>query len=108
DSLRGRLPVYMVPAALVQLPQLPTNANGKVDRGALPRPLAASSNQIEVLGPRNELEEQIAKVWREVLRVERVGIREGFFDVGGHSLLLVDLHGKLQEELGRPVSILEM
>ncbi|WP_443678497.1 AMP-binding enzyme, partial [Plantactinospora endophytica] len=82
----ARLPEYMVPAVFVSLDALPLNANGKVDRRALPDPDTAALDAGPVfVGPRTEVEERIASVWREVLGLERVGVTESFFDLGGHS-----------------------
>jgi amino acid adenylation domain-containing protein len=100
--LRERLPEPMVPAAFVVLAALPLTANGKVDRKALPAPAeAAGELQASHLPPRTDLEERIARVWCEVLGVERVGVHDGFFDLGGHSLLLLRVVSRLREVLGR-------
>ncbi|MGI5152392.1 amino acid adenylation domain-containing protein [Plantactinospora sp. CA-294935] len=92
-----RLPEYMVPAGFVSLDALPLNANGKVDRRALPDPDAAAVDAGPVfVGPRTGVEERIAGVWREVLGLDRVGVTESFFDLGGHSIRAVALVGKLR------------
>ncbi len=104
-----RLPAYMVPAAFVVLERLPLLPNGKLDRRALPAPDAARPELAErFVAPRGELERTVATAWQEVLGVERVGIRDNFFDLGGHSLLLVSLHEKLAERLGRELSIVDL
>jgi len=101
-GLRERLPEYMVPAAFVMLPALPLNPNGKVDRKALPAPAdVLGEPQASYVPPRTDLEERIARVWREVLGVERVGVEDSFFDLGGHSLLLIRVMSRLREVLGR-------
>jgi amino acid adenylation domain-containing protein/non-ribosomal peptide synthase protein (TIGR01720 family) len=108
SHLRGELPEYMVPSAFVVLVSLPLNANGKVDRQALPEP---GRDEGEVSGrvrPRTELEGAIAGVWREALGVEEVGVEENFFDLGGHSLLLARVQHRLREVLPREVSIVEL
>jgi len=106
---RERLPAYMVPSAFVVLPRLPLLASGKLDRAALPAPEAARPDLAErFVAPENELEQTVAAAWQEVLGVERVGIRDNFFDLGGHSLLLVSLHEKLEARLSRKLSIVDL
>ncbi|NYS79518.1 MULTISPECIES: non-ribosomal peptide synthetase [Halomonadaceae] len=85
EALGQKLPDYMVPGAVVTLDALPLNANGKVDRKALPEPDLASGLQYEP--PQGEVEEALAAIWSEVLGVERVGRHDNFFELGGHSLL---------------------
>jgi amino acid adenylation domain-containing protein len=108
QALRDRLPAYMVPSAFVLLPRLPITPNGKIDRRALPPPVEEAAEARDLAAPESAVEERIAAVWREVLGVEKVGVTDNFFDVGGHSLLLVRLHSRLQEELGREISLLEL
>jgi amino acid adenylation domain-containing protein len=96
----SRLPQYMQPSAYVILDALPLSPNGKVDRRALPAPDGRRHLEEPAAAPRNELEEQIAAVWREVLRVPDLGIYDNFFDLGGHSLLATQLTTRLQRALG--------
>ncbi|RZL03450.1 MAG: amino acid adenylation domain-containing protein, partial [Rubrivivax sp.] len=84
EALARRLPGYMVPGAVVVLDRLPLNANGKVDRRALPDP--GSIADVHHEPPRGEAEEAMARIWSEVLGIERIGRRDNFFDLGGHSL----------------------
>jgi acyl carrier protein len=109
EYLKQRLPDYMLPAAFVQMTALPLTHNGKVDRRALPDPESVRPELKEVyIAPRNELERTIAAIWREMLRLEKVGIHDNFFDLGGHSLLMVQTHGKLQQALGREIAVIQM
>ena len=90
------LPPYMVPTAFVALDQLPLNANGKVHRAALaalPPPGAAPR---EIVSPGTALERQIAEVWCTVLELDRAGVHDSFFDVGGHSIRTLSLVGALR------------
>ena len=107
--LREKLPEYMIPSSFVQLSALPLTSNGKVDQRALPSPdglaLEAAASYSP---PETEIEQLLARVWEEVLRVERVGIFDNFFDLGGHSLLLVQVQSKLQDALDREVSLMEL
>ncbi|MCY1078719.1 non-ribosomal peptide synthetase [Archangium lansingense] len=99
DVLRRQLPEYMVPSAFVTLPELPLSSSGKVDRKALPAPDGArSSTGTPYVAPRDEVEQQIAELWAELLRVERVGIHDSFFDLGGHSLLATRLVARLRAD----------
>jgi amino acid adenylation domain-containing protein len=103
--LRDGLPEYMVPATYVRLDALPRTPNGKVDRNALPAPEGARPDlERGFLAPRNPLEERLAKIWQTVLGVERVGARDNFFDLGGHSLLLMPVISELKTELGIKLS----
>jgi amino acid adenylation domain-containing protein/FkbM family methyltransferase len=86
--LRERLPDHMVPAVFVALDRFPLTPNGKIDRRALPAPQDGRGNATETfVPPRTALEEAIAGIWREVLRLDRVGVYDDFFELGGHSLL---------------------
>ncbi|MFC8667605.1 amino acid adenylation domain-containing protein, partial [Streptomyces sp. NPDC057199] len=103
DTLRAylaaRLPEYMIPATLTALDALPLNANGKVDRKALPTPDRDSGAvDDEVVAPRTDAEERIASVWRRVLERDTVGVEDDFFEVGGHSIRAVALVGALRAE----------
>jgi amino acid adenylation domain-containing protein len=102
------LPEYMVPWAFVELPALPVTANGKLDREALPAPRAAGGDQVAYVAPRNDLERAIGEVWREVLGLERVGVRESFFEAGGSSLLIARLQSRLRQAIGRDIPFVEL
>jgi len=109
DSLRERLPEYMVPPAWVELARLPLTPNGKLDRRALPEPEAARPGlAASYVAPRNEVEAAIAEIWREVLQLEQVGVHEKFFHLGGHSLLLVRVHARLRERFGQELSMMDL
>ncbi|MFY0566790.1 MupA/Atu3671 family FMN-dependent luciferase-like monooxygenase [Archangium lansingense] len=97
--LLKHLPEHMVPSLFVALERLPLTPNGKVDRKALPAPSEARRDTATTyVAPRGQLEEHIAAVWREVLRLERVGIHDSFFDLGGHSLQMVQVHHWLKAD----------
>ncbi|RKG80214.1 amino acid adenylation domain-containing protein, partial [Corallococcus sp. CA049B] len=97
--LRQRLPEYMVPASLLVLEALPLNANGKVDRKALPEP-GDAPRAASFVAPRTATEAQLAALFAEVLRVERVGIHDDFFALGGHSLLATQLVSRVRATFG--------
>jgi len=110
SHLRNRLPDFMTPATLVIAQELPRTTNGKIDRRRLPKPESFERGPEKVyVAPRTEIEALIVKIWQEVLRVERVGTHDNFFsDLGGHSLLMIQVATKVQETLNRKVSIVEM
>ena len=107
QALKGKLPAYMIPSVIVLLPTLPLSGNGKVDREALPEietlNLEDGTGQHET--PRSTTEEQLAKIWVEVLQVTRVGIHSNFFDLGGHSLLATMMATRMQNTFGVNVPV---
>lgn len=106
EFLSSKLPAFMVPSAYVPLAQLPLNANGKVERSALPAPPAASEES--GFQPSSNLEELVSGVWKKVLRLDHVGLNDNFFDLGGDSLLIVAVHSRLQKTLGREIEVTDL
>jgi amino acid adenylation domain-containing protein len=107
--LREKLPEYMVPSVYVFLDALPQTANNKVDRRSLPDPSVASpANPAENVMPRTDIEKDLAQIVREVLGVESVGVHMTFFDLGGTSVDLVKIHGKINERLGRDIRVVDL
>ncbi len=104
DALRLRLPVHMLPGAFVVLPRWPLTANGKLDRAALPAPTAYAVAD-SYIAPRNPLEEAVVEIWRELLAVERVGVRDDFFRLGGNSLIAMRATAAIRNALGVDVSL---
>ena len=105
--LKESLPEYMIPAYFVQLDVMPLTSNGKLYRKALPEPNVAS-NLNEYEAPRNEVEHKLAKIWSEILDIEKVGINDNFFDLGGHSLKAMVLMSKIHKELNREIPLKEL
>ncbi|UWF47458.1 amino acid adenylation domain-containing protein [Pseudomonas sp. N3-W] len=105
--LQGQLPDYMVPSAYVQLASLPLTGNGKLDRKALPAPDHTALLSRAYEAPSTELEQTLARLWAEVLTLERVGRHDNFFELGGHSLLAVRLVNLIQQA-GLSVSLAEL
>ncbi|MHB8519307.1 MAG: hybrid non-ribosomal peptide synthetase/type I polyketide synthase [Limisphaerales bacterium] len=104
--LREKLPAYMLPSAFVVLEHLPLTPNGKVDRRALPAPDPARPELGETfLAPQTATELAVANIWREVLRLERVGVNDGFFDLGGHSVLAAQVLSRIAQACGVDVPL---
>lgn len=113
DSLRHflkqRLADYMIPSVFVMLDSLPLTPNGKVDRKALPVPSEIRrESSTQYLAPRTEVEQTITIVWQEVLRVEKIGVNDNFFDLGGHSLLIVQIHSRLRTHFSEKLTIVDL
>ncbi|MCP4660690.1 MAG: amino acid adenylation domain-containing protein, partial [bacterium] len=113
DALRAfvaeRLPEHMVPAAFVRIEALPLSPAGKVDRRALATMETAELERSTAFhAPTSELEQAVAAVWQEVLGIEKVGLDDNFFDLGGHSLLLVRLHGELRQRFEADLSQIDL
>jgi non-ribosomal peptide synthetase component F/aryl carrier-like protein len=107
DYLYERLPSYMIPGAFITLQELPRTAGGEVDRAAL-AVLGQEQLNKETVLPRTELERTIAAAWQSVLAVDQVGVHDNFFDLGGHSLLMIQLHQKLRRELPVEIELLHL
>jgi len=103
--LRAQLPDYMVPAAIIELAKFPLNANGKVDRQALPKPEEGKSSSKEAIAPRTPTEEVVASIWAEVLKRDDLGVEDNFFDIGGHSLLATQIASRLREHFQLSVPV---
>lgn len=108
EAIGQKLPEYMLPAAWVFLDEFPLTPNRKVNRKALPSP---TSNQVlssRYTAPRTESEKQIAAIWQKLLNQPSVGVTENFFDLGGHSLLVIRLQAQLRQHLGWEPSLVEL
>jgi acyl-CoA synthetase (AMP-forming)/AMP-acid ligase II/acyl carrier protein len=109
DFLKQKLPEYMIPSLFMEMDEIPLLPNGKTDRKSLPAP-EQSRLELETvyIAPQSEVERIIAEVWKQVLRIEQVGLHDNFFDLGGHSLLLIQIHNKFQEVFKKEIPIAEM
>jgi amino acid adenylation domain-containing protein len=97
--LRGQLPEYMLPVGIVVLPRLPMTANGKIDRQNLPDPAETAAQNNTYIAPRNAMETAIARIWEEILHLDRVGVTDNFFEIGGHSLLATQVISRVRRSL---------
>lgn len=109
EFLRKDLPEYMVPNDVVVLDAMPLTPNGKLDRKQLPSPQdTAQAETAEYEAPKDEVQQIIVNVWQETLKLEKVGIKDNFFDLGGHSLLVIMVHHLLQDKLTTPISLTDL
>ncbi|MGB3463828.1 MAG: amino acid adenylation domain-containing protein, partial [Cyclobacteriaceae bacterium] len=107
--LRESLPDYMLPTYYVQIPEFPLTSNGKLDKRALPSPKGLGlSSGIEYVPPGSELEKSVVEIWEKVLQKERIGIKDDFFTLGGHSLKAVRLINEYQKVLAAKLSLEEL
>jgi acyl carrier protein len=104
--LSETLPAYMVPSAFVVLDRMPLTSNGKLDQSALPAPVEGTSlTEVEFVPPQTEEEEALALIWARLLKVERVGMNDNFFDVGGHSVLATRMISEINKQFQVDVSV---
>lgn len=107
EHLRKRLPDYMVPGEFVSIESVPVNANGKLDRAALPSSSGNRHSEAYV-GPRTAVEEELVKILAPLLKLERVGVNDNFFLLGGHSLLGTQLIARISETFGVDLTLLKL
>jgi len=108
EVTQAQLPTYMVPSQFVLLDSLPRTPNGKTDRKALPRPDDYIAAPLEEIAADGDLEQSIASIWQEVLRVDKVSVTRNFFDIGGHSLLAVQVHHRLVDRIAPDLSLTDL
>lgn len=109
DWLKEKLPYYMIPSYFILLDEMPVLPNGKINRNALPWPKEQNHRtEVEVIPPSSMLEKAILEIWKEVLNVDRISVRDNFFDVGGNSLGLMLINNKLNSLLGRSVPLMQL
>jgi acyl carrier protein len=109
EFLKQQLPEFMVPAAYIEMAALPLTPNGKIDRKALPIPQRSiAADATNYSAPQNDIETMIVDIWKRVLGVAQVGTRDNFFDVGGHSLLVVQVLKELREKITKPIQMTDL
>ncbi|MGR7943672.1 amino acid adenylation domain-containing protein [Paenibacillus sp. M.A.Huq-81] len=104
-ALSSQLPAYMLPTYLVQLERMPLTLNGKVDRKALPAPEKSLATGATYVAPRNEAEAELIRIWQQVLGVQPIGVKEDFFNIGGHSLRAMLLVTRIHKAMGIRVTL---
>ncbi|MWV42002.1 amino acid adenylation domain-containing protein, partial [Paenibacillus sp. HJL G12] len=109
SDLKRHLPDYCIPSQFIVLDALPLTPNGKLDRKKLPRPDQCQEQREEPIHlPENKLQQTIADVWQAVLKKDRIGIEDNFFEIGGDSLRLMQVHSRLQQELDCEIAIADL
>ena len=103
EHLRSRLPSYMVPTAIVLVDKMPLTPNGKLDRRALPEPEWGAA--AGAVAPRTDMERSVAEVWMDVLGLQRVGVEDDFFSLGGNSVMMVLLFTRMRQRLGQRINL---
>ncbi|AEY65149.1 non-ribosomal peptide synthetase [Clostridium sp. BNL1100] len=108
DFLAKKLPEYMIPSYIVQLDKIPLSQNGKLDRKSLPEPSGDILIQTEYVAPKNETEDRLVNIWHEVLGTERIGVEDNFFEIGGNSMLLIQVHSMINSVYPSKVSVADL
>jgi thioesterase domain-containing protein/aryl carrier-like protein len=108
--LRERLPEYMVPSLFILIDEMPLTLHGKVDKAALPVPQLSLSRVggREYVAPRNGLQQQLVDIWEELFKLHPIGVTDNFFELGGHSLQMIMLIARVEERLGKRVTMAEV
>lgn len=108
EYIRRELPEYMIPFYFMQLEQMPLTVSGKIDKKALPSPADRPDAGNDYVHPRNNTEQRLAAIWKELLEIDKVGINDNFFDLGGHSLKALTLIHRIQKEFRKEVPLREI
>ncbi|MBW8687176.1 non-ribosomal peptide synthetase [Chitinophaga rhizophila] len=106
--MKKLLPEYMVPALFVEMEALPQTLNGKTDKKALPWPIDVQTQAVEFELPEGPEEQQLAAIWKEVLHLEVIGVRNNFFELGGTSITVLKLRQRIEQEMGIAVNIVDL
>jgi amino acid adenylation domain-containing protein len=105
--LENKLPPYMVPQHFIPMDSIPLTQSGKADRKALPKPELPKA-ACEYKEPAGRAEAVVAEIWRKLLGRDRIGVRDNFFDLGGHSLLVLQMVGKLKRQFSKPIAVVDV
>ena len=105
DSIRSKLPAYMVPGFFVKLDAMPLTINGKLDKSRLPLPDAFEGNRKAVVEPENDIERELLTIWNNILGISQIGVTDNFFELGGHSLRATQLAYHVADKLGVKIEL---
>ncbi len=108
DKIKEQLPAYMIPSCFMKLAEIPHTASGKLDRKALPEPDSDSGGISDYVAPHSTIEIAMAQIWSEVLKKDRIGVNDYFFDLGGDSLSAIECASKIEKQIGVEVSLLRI
>lgn len=109
EYLSNKLPDYMIPSYFVQMKNLPLTSNGKIDRKSLPEPNRKANVELKYEEPRNRTEQAIAVIWQDILSIdEKIGIKDNFFELGAHSLMVTMLAARIHKEMGVEIPLKEI
>ncbi|MCK4260253.1 MAG: AMP-binding protein [Halanaerobiales bacterium] len=108
EHLLESLPEYMIPTYFTKLDQLPLDSNGKINKKALPKPMGLMETGTQYVAPRNEIETKIVEIWQKALQIDRVGIKDSFFALGGNSLSIIKVNEKINKVLDHEIKLMDM
>ncbi len=107
NELKKQAADYMVPSVIIEIEKFPLNSNGKIERKLLPEPIMTISKN-DIITPRNKLEKRIAEIWSTILNINNIGIDDNFFDLGGHSLLIIRVHNQIEKMIDKKIEVVDL
>ncbi|MDQ1352070.1 MAG: hypothetical protein QG657_2376, partial [Acidobacteriota bacterium] len=108
DMLAGSLPAYMIPSYYIQVEKIPLTPIGKIDRGALESYDVDTKTKKDYAAPQNEIEQKVAQIWKQVLKLEQIDINENFFDLGGDSIDIIRINTKIKKEFAEEDTVIQL
>ncbi|MCP5063073.1 MAG: amino acid adenylation domain-containing protein [Ignavibacteriae bacterium] len=108
NYLRESLPDYMIPSSLIKLENIPITPNGKINKNQLPDPDNVFSNKNDFIQPDSVIEKQISNIWKEILNSNKVGLNDSFFDLGGHSLNVIQVQTEIKDKFNKEVTVVDL
>ena len=108
EYIQTKLPEYMVPSFFIILDELPLLPNGKLNTKALPRPESVKRFSANYETAKNDIEKKVEKIWESILNIDHIGVNDNFFDIGGHSLLLIQVYYKIKESFETDLAVVDM